>query len=232
MTAPRITAALPYVSAALVLHLVLVQPNHPHAATWGALWVFPLELPVILLLLAAIGTTAAGRLVRAVLVAALVTIAVLKAADFAAFSALSRGFNPVADLPLVDASVRLLSGTIGPLAASAVVALVLAAVALLAAALWWATGVWSRLGMPPRAAAASAFAAVLAAGVATAEIASAMGRWTAPFAPPGSAFTARVGVERIETAARTIADLRAFRAAAEADPSPGRPGFWTPSTAT
>jgi hypothetical protein len=37
------------VVAALVLHLVLIQPNHPAAATWGALAVFPLELPVILL---------------------------------------------------------------------------------------------------------------------------------------------------------------------------------------
>jgi hypothetical protein len=225
MTAARIMAALRYASAALVLHLVLVQPNHPDAATWGALSVFPLELPVILLLLAAIGATAAGMLLRVFVVAALVTIAVLKAADFAAFSALSRGFNPVADLPLVDASMRLLSGTIGTLAASGVVTAVLAAVALLTAALWWATGVWSRLDMPPRAATASAFTAVLAAGVATAEIANAMGRWQAPFAPPGSAFTARVGVERIETAARTIADLRTFRAAAEADPFAGTPGL-------
>ena len=225
MTASRITAALRYASAALVLHLVLVQPNHPHAATWGALSVFPLELPVILLVLAAIGATAAGMLFRVFVVAVLVSIAILKAADFAAFSALSRGFNPVADLPLVDASMRLLSGTIGPLAAFAVAAAVLAAVALLAAALWWATGVWSRLDMSPRAATASAFAAVLAAGVATAEIANAMGRWDAPFAPPGSAFTARVGVERIETAARTVADLRTFRAAAVADPFAGTPGL-------
>lgn len=204
--------------AGLVLHLVLVQPNHPHAATWGALAVFPLELPVILLALAALGAGVAGRLFRVVTVAALATVAVLKAADFAAFSALSRGFNPVADLPLVEASIRLLSGAVGGPAAAVVVVLALLAVALLVAALWWATGVWARLDLSARAAAASGVAAVLAAGVATAEIGHAMGRWTAPIAPPGAAFTARVGVERVETASRTIADLRVFRAAAEADP--------------
>ena len=30
--------------AALVLHLALVQPNHPAAMAWDALAVFPLEL--------------------------------------------------------------------------------------------------------------------------------------------------------------------------------------------
>ncbi len=208
--------------AALVLYLVLVQPNHPGAATWGALAVFPLELPVILLALVALGAGAAGHLFRVLLVATLVIIAVLKAADFAAFTALSRGFNPVADLPLVEASVRLLAGTVGGFATAGILAAALAGVALLAAALWWATGVWSRFEVPPNTARASAVAAILAAGVATAEIAGAMGRWVAPFSPPGSAFTARVGVERVEMAARTIADLRTFRAAAQADPFSGQ----------
>ena len=34
--------------ATLVLHLVLIQPNHPAAMAWDALLLFPLELPVIL----------------------------------------------------------------------------------------------------------------------------------------------------------------------------------------
>ena len=37
--------------SALVLHLVLVQPNHPDAVTWRALILFPLELSVLLLAL-------------------------------------------------------------------------------------------------------------------------------------------------------------------------------------
>ena len=34
--------------ATLILDLVLIQPNHPNALTWGALRLFPLELPVII----------------------------------------------------------------------------------------------------------------------------------------------------------------------------------------
>ena len=45
-------------------------------------------------------------------------------------------------------------------------------------------------------AAVRAVAAVLAAGVATAEVGATLGRWSLPFDPPGTAFTARVGVER------------------------------------
>jgi energy-converting hydrogenase Eha subunit A len=205
-------------AAALVLHLVLIQPNHPAAATWGALAVFPLELPVILLALAALGRGAAGTAFRIALVPVLVTIAALKAADFAAFTALSRGFNPVADIPLVDASVRLLAGTVGPLATTGIIAALLLIMGLVAAALWWATGVWTRIGLPARAARLSGAAAVLAAGVAAAEIAEASRLWSPPVAIPGAAFTARVGIERVEMAARTVVELRAFRAAAAADP--------------
>jgi energy-converting hydrogenase Eha subunit A len=225
MTGRTFPTAARLALAALVLHLVLVQPNHPAAATWEALLLFPLELPVILLGLAALGPGRAGLAARAVLVAALVVIAVLKTADFAAFSALSRGFNPVADLPLVEASVRLLAGTVGGLAAAGIVVAALAAVGLLAAALWWATGVWSRAGLPPVARRAAGLVAVLAAGVATAEIADALRAWKSPVAIPGAAFTARVGIERVDMAARTFADLRVFRAAAAADPLTGRSGL-------
>ena len=41
--------------ATLVLHLVLIQPNHPAAMAWDALLLFPLELPVILCALVAGG---------------------------------------------------------------------------------------------------------------------------------------------------------------------------------
>lgn len=43
--------------------------------------------------------------------------------------------------------------------------------------------------------------------------------------PPGAAFTARVGVERIEMAGATLADLRAFEAAARDDPYAARSGL-------
>jgi hypothetical protein len=58
--------------------------------------------------------------------------------------------------------------------------------------------------------------------VAAAEIGDAMGRWSLPVEPPGAAFTARVGVERIGTARATLADLRRFAEAAARDPFAGR----------
>jgi hypothetical protein len=208
-----------------VLHLVLIQPNHPAAMTWGALFVFPLELPVVLLALIAAGNGRAGHALRVVLVAALMSIAVLKAADYAMFTALGRGFNPVSDLPLVEAGLRLLQGAVGwPLTVAAAVAALLG-VWLAAWLLWWATGVWARLPRPRALARASGVAAMLAAGVAVAEVGQAMGRWELPASPPGAAFTARVGVERVGMARGTLAELRDFAAAAAADPYAGRPGL-------
>ncbi|WP_233488881.1 LTA synthase family protein [Rhodovulum sp. 12E13] len=212
----RITAAF---GAAALLHLVLIQPNHPAAMTWGALAVFPLELPAILLALVALPRGSRATLaVRAALVGALTVIAALKLADFMSFTALSRGFNPVADAALVSAAFRLTAGSLGLLAAVAATAGLLLAIAALATALWWATGVWARLSLPRLPALAAGAAAFAAASVATAEIGDAMGRWRLPVEPPGAAFTARVGVERIVMARETLADLRAFAAAAREDP--------------
>jgi len=121
MKAAVLRQAMHLCSAALVLHLVLIQPNHPDAMAWGALLAFPLELPVILLALLAIGKTRAALPLRATLTLVLVLLFALKGADFVSFSALSRGFNPVADLALIDAFVRLLAGSLGRFAATAAV---------------------------------------------------------------------------------------------------------------
>lgn len=211
--------------AALVLHLVLVQPNHPAAMTWGALFVVPLELPVILLALLAIGPGRWASGLRVLLVAALMLIAVLKTADYIMFTALGRGFNPVADLPLVDAGLRLATGAIGWALTALAVLAALAVLGLVSAALWWATGVWARLSVSRWPARAAGTAAILCAGVATAEIGQAMGRWSLPAGVPGAAFTARIGVERVEMARKTLADLRAFAQAAATDPYADRDGL-------
>lgn len=205
--------------AALLLYLVLIQPNHPGAMTWGALAVFPLEWPAVLLGLMAFGTGRAGLVARGVLVATLVVIAVLKLADFAMFTALARGFNPVADLALVEAGLRLLTGSVGPVLTAFALVGALLAIAGAAWLLWWATGIWAGLG-PSRSLlrGGTAGAAILCAGVATADVGGTMGRWDLPANPPGAAFTARVGIERMQMARATLADLRAFEAAAAADP--------------
>jgi hypothetical protein len=206
------------VLAGLVFHLVLIQPNHPAAMTWGALLVLPLELPVILLGLMIIGNGRVGTLLRGVLVAVLTLILVLKTADYFMFTSLNRGFNPVADLPLVVSLVQLMAGSFGAVfAALAVVGSLVAAVCV-AAILWWAAGIWAHINLKGAPLRLAAIGTVLFAGIAIAEVGHAMRHWSLPIQPPGAAFTARVGIERIEMVQTTLAELRAFRLAAANDP--------------
>ena len=216
---------LDLVLAAVVLHLVLVQPNHPAALSWNALLLFPLELPVILLGLVALRPGRFERGIRAALVTALLLIVVLKAADFGMFTALTRGFNPVADFPLIEAGLRLATGAVGPFLVFLGLVAALVVLGLVGFGLWWATGVWVRVtvGQVPRRIAL--VTAVLFGGIATAEIGQAMGRWSLPTYLPGAAFTARVAVERTIMVRDTLADLRAFAEAAAQDPFADRKGL-------
>ncbi len=225
MRGPAVRQAFRLVLSVLVLHLILVQPSHPGALTWEALLLFPLELPLILFGLIALGPGRISRVVRIVVVGLLTLIMVLKTADLAMFASLSRSFNPVADLPLVDALVRLLAGAIGPVLATLAVLGAIVAIVLVAGLLWWATGVWSALAPSRRTARLSALAAVLAGAIVVAEIGHAMGGWTLPVSPPGAAFTARFGIERARTVASTFAELRDFRTAAATDPFAGATGL-------
>ena len=210
--------AIALFAAALVLHLVLIQPNHPDAMTWRALLVFPLELPALLLALLAFGPSRAAQIFRLAVTVALTCIAILKTADFISFTALSRGFNPVTDLSLIDAFARLMTGSLG--VGLSIVAAIGAGLAIcgIAGLIWWATGVWSGLRWSRPARLATAPLALLAGGVAVAELGHTMNRWTLPVNPPGTAFTARVGVERIALIRATRDRLAAFDMAAAQDP--------------
>lgn len=205
------------VAAALALHLVLIQPNHPAAMTWRALLLVPLELPVLMLALVAVRGRAL-QVLRIALSGALTLLVILKTADFAMFTALARGFNPVADVMLIEAGLRLLAGSVGAVpAVLAGLAAILAAVGI-GWAIWWATGVWGGLAAPRRTAWIAGTGALLSAVLAVAEIGQAMDRWSLGISPPGAAFTARVGVERVVMVRDTLRDLRAFRIAARQDP--------------
>lgn len=202
------------------LYLVLIQPNHPDAMTWGALAVLPLELPVIVAALMALGRGLAGQAVRALLVLALWSIAVLKLADFATFIAFNRGFNLLVDYHLVHAAWTLALGSLGTGMTVAAVAAAGTVSVLLAVALWWSCGVFMRLGLPvPMRLAAAALSVPLAA-FAIAEIGAARGAWAVPAAldVPGAAFTARVGLERVEQAIDARANIARFHEAARRDP--------------
>lgn len=211
--------------ATLILYLVLIQPNHPAAMTWGALGAFPLELPVIIAALVLVGSGLGGQLLRTFLTVAITSIAVLKLADFGTFVAFNRGFNLLVDINLVSAAWVLAHGSFGILLSAVALAAAIVAVALIAWALWWATGVWSRV---PQKRNQRIFAGVLllpALTVMVVEIAEARRAVTLPDTVsamiPGAAFTARVGVERVEQFRDTRADLARFREAASDDPMDG-----------
>lgn len=222
--------ALALIVAGAVLWLVLAQPNHPEALTLGALAVVPLEWPAILAAVVLAGTGWAGRALRAVLVAALAAVAVLKLADFGTFVAFQRGFNVVADLHLIPAAWNLGSEALGRPLALAIVAGAVLAVAGVAAALWWALAVWARLAPRRGARAAAAVLVLPALALAAAEVGHVRRAWALPpdlrAAIPGAAFTARVAIERWEQVQTTRADLAAFRAAAATDPMRGAGPFF------
>ncbi|MGR3513035.1 MAG: sulfatase-like hydrolase/transferase [Paracoccaceae bacterium] len=226
MTRAVLAKGVPYVLAALVLHLVLIQPNHPAALAWDALLLFPLELPAILLALLALGQSRFSLVFRLALVTVLTVIATLKAADFAMFTALNRGFNLVSDLPLILSLYQLTVGSFGLLAAIGAVLASALAVIVLAVALWWATTVWARLARPVPVAAMAGVAALFFSGVVVAEIGSVLRTWKLPFNPPGAAFTARVAVERYASVRDTLEELRRFHAAAREDRFAGQPGLF------
>ena len=225
MTAATLRAVGAAILAAALLHVVLIQPNHPAAMTWAALSVLSLEWVFLLLALPVIGDGRIGRGLRGALVASLTVIAVLKAADFGMFTSFTRGFNPVGDLPLMEAAFRLLWGSVGLLPAIGAVIGVIVVILGLAASLWWAMGVWARVPLPRPANVFSAGAAVLVLGFAVMDIGAIMARWAIPFNPPGTAFTARVGVERVLLIRNTLTDLRAFNDLARADPFADRSGL-------
>lgn len=210
--------------AALVLYLVLIQPNHPAAMAWGALLAVPLELPAILCALIAFSGRAV-RILRIALTLVLTLIIVLKCADFVSFNALSRGFNPVADVTLIDAFVRLLAGSLGTVLAAIVVVGAILAIILIAALLWWAMGQWARVELPPAKARLFVLLTIFATGLTVAEVGHTMGRWTLPVAPPGTAFTARIGAERVKLVQRTLSELRSFRVQVNEDPFKGARGL-------
>jgi hypothetical protein len=218
-------SAVRLILAALVLHLVLILPNHPGAMTPRALFLFPLELPVIVLAMMALPQGRVSALLRGGLTCALILLAVLKLADFGMFTAFNRGFNPLVDLHLLVAGWRLSSGAAGPVLAGLGLIAALAALSCAAVLVWWALRQWAGLSLRPVARLGACLGAAIAATVAVAEIGQAMRVWALPVQPPGAAFTARVGVERIGMYRRTLADLAAFHAASASDPFAGRDGL-------
>ncbi|AUH65016.1 sulfatase-like hydrolase/transferase [Paracoccus zhejiangensis] len=193
--------------AALALWLVMILPAAGGAITPARL--MTPELPLILLLLIASGP---NRVLRALVSMLLLLIAALKLADLAMAEILGRGFNPIADLALIDASARMIAGSFGIWAAIGAGALCLMLAAGLAAMLWCAAGVWQRVSVPrlPALLAAVGLVALLIPGLL-----------------PLRAATASYAMDKTALALRSLTDLREFRRLAEQDPMAAEGGLLT-----
>ncbi|MGS4944919.1 sulfatase-like hydrolase/transferase [Meridianimarinicoccus sp. RP-17] len=206
-------------AAAALFHVVLVLPDRLNAVTPQALTLFPLELPVLLAGLAVLRPHGwAAAVLRAALVAWLASSVALRLTDMGMRSAYNRPFNPAIDLHLIPAGMNLLTTSVGAVAAWAALALVVAALAVLAAALWWATGRWAGLaprGVPRRLAGGAAFIAAL---VAAGEAGHRFGAWTAPLRPPGDPFALCSTVTQTARMVTTLDRMADFRRAAREDP--------------
>jgi len=221
-SASVLVRALRLILAAAILHLVLILPAHPAGLAWATLARVPLELPLLLLGLAALGRTPVGLSLHVGLTAGLSGLVMLKATDIATVLALGRAFNPVADLALIAPAHELLSDAIGR--AETAAALVAAGLSLVAIgwAIWWATGTFADAAPRRRAwRVPVALAAGLAGGGVIADLAD---RGPLP-AQIAEARSARLLAGKIATARATFRDLRAFRAAAASDPYAGVSGL-------
>ena len=104
----------------LLLHALLLFPGHPENLVPGSWARFPIELPVLLLLLLAVK----GRLSRwlsLLLVLTLGLLLLLRMADLGSYLAFNRSFSPLLELHLISDGWNLASTSIGPVEASIVV---------------------------------------------------------------------------------------------------------------
>lgn len=200
--------------ASAVVYAVLVLPNHPDALNLGALRHFPLELPVILLLMMAVGS----RMVfPAVLALALVAAVFLKLADIGMFTAYNRTFNPILDAFLINAGIGLLGDSIGrPLTYLALVASVLL-LGLLYYALLQSLRAWGGLNTPVAARIMAAAAVVGFGGWVVADTGHHLGNWSFKSSPHATAWTTRLATKRVVDVQATMADLAQFNLDARRD---------------
>lgn len=196
--------------AILVLHAVSVLPDQPMNLSWTALLRVTPELAALILAALVLGGTWAGVLLRGLVTAVLGVVTILRLADLAMLESLGRRFNPVGDLPLVDASVRLIAGSVGKPAAAAGVAGALILAVLILTVLWWAVGVLLR--MAPRRPVWRG-AGLVAATALIAAMVTVPPRGVAAMTPSVTAYA----TDRSQLAGRTLTALRHFRVEAAQD---------------
>ncbi|MEM9551671.1 MAG: sulfatase-like hydrolase/transferase [Pseudomonadota bacterium] len=208
--------------AAGVVFAALVLPNHPGTMKWSALNRWPLELPVILLGLIALGWRRGFTHVLALVLLAAVTV---KLADFVMFEAYNRKFDAILDMYLLHPAFSLVSDSIGQGWAILTGLGVLGALAGLYVLFLWALQTWAALrpAWPVRLSAAGL--AVVASVWAAADVAHHLKAWTFERSPPGTAWTSRLLITRGQEMQSAAADLARFRVEAAEDPFADRDGL-------
>lgn len=208
--------------AAIVIFAALVLPNHPDTMKWTALNSFPLELPVILLVMLAMGRHW-GTSVALALV--LIAVTFLKLADYGMFTAYNRTFNPILDAFLIDAGIGLLSDSIG----KPLTYLVLAGAALLFILFFFAIlhslQIWAGLNIPPAGRVMAAIGAVGFGGWAVADAGHNLNYWKFEDNPRGTTWTSRLAFKRVVSIQATAVDLAQFSRDAQQDIYAGAAGL-------
>ncbi|WP_187431658.1 hypothetical protein ROLI_037960 [Roseobacter fucihabitans] len=213
--------------AAAVLFAALALPNHPHTVTLPVFMRFPLELPVLLGCMLAIGYHDGARRILPALAAAVLLIALcVKLADIAMFTAYNRTFNPLLDVFLIGAGTTLLRDSIGTPGVIAAWTGALLGMIGLFLALWWALRLWARVSVNNAARIMAVATAVIFAVLTVVDTGDRLKWWDLPQDVPGTSFTTRLVTKRALDVAATAADLTEFRAQAADDPYGDARGFF------
>ncbi|WP_171180907.1 sulfatase-like hydrolase/transferase [Ruegeria sp. HKCCD8929] len=208
--------------AAAVIFAVLILPNHPGTMAWGALKRWPLELPVLLLGMVAIGQRWGVSSIFALL---LLVAVIIKIADFAMFTAFNRAFNPILDTFLIGAGLSLLRDSIGGVLTVLAVIGTAGLLILLFLALERSLRIWATLSLAAPLRASAAALTLMGAGWAVADVGHHLEYWRFDKSPPGSAWTTRLTLKRGIEVEQTATELARFAAEAQYDTYPDAAGL-------
>lgn len=109
----------------LTVWLVLIFPGHPRDFAASSLLRFPVELPVVVLLLAWLNHRVVTRWLCVLIMMLLGTLLLLRLADIGSYLAFNRRFSPLLELHLLADGWNLASTSIGAMEAGLVVVLML-----------------------------------------------------------------------------------------------------------